>query len=132
MPTTTFELSLAAFAAAVLMIIAAKIAERQLRRFDITQLRNTRFHWNHLPTRLLLLSTTMLLSSVFGYILVIATYVLYGLHLHQLAQAEAPEPDQQYLEDSLLVYSVIGCGIFLYSMFYFAKKAYRALRPRGK
>ena len=66
MPTTTFELSLAAFAAAVLMIIAAKIAERQLRRFDITQLRNTRFHWNHLPTRLLLLSTTMLLSSVFG------------------------------------------------------------------
>ena len=43
MPTTTFELSLAAFAAAVLMIIAAKIAERQLRRFDITQLRNTRF-----------------------------------------------------------------------------------------
>ena len=70
------------------MIIAAKIAERQLRRFDITQLRNTRLHWNHVPTRLLLLSTTMLLSSVFGYILVIATYVLYGLHLHQLAQAE--------------------------------------------
>ena len=109
--TTAFQLSITAAGAAVVLTLAAKLIDSHLWRLHTERGNNPKTGTKNRPTTgFLILAATILLSSTTACILVITAYFLYGLHIHQIIQATPPGPNQEYLQDSILVYGVLGCA----------------------